>query len=473
MSSPSIPPSSHAKRSATEEGAVSGPLRMGPSLAADIGTRLHLRIALALLFVAAMPGIAGGPLRMALYGGAVLLALLVHELGHALCGLCFGSRASILLHVLGGYTTLEPALPRKRAVLATLAGPLASIGLGLLFGWARLDFPGHLALDLAAWTNLGWGIVNLLPVLPFDGGRALLDLVASKHRALVLQISGTLALAMAFEGLVVLHHAALGFVFAAAASASFVDWVKQRRVDAELALDLPEQLERAQLLVQSGAFEPARQLATRVGVRALRNPTANSAWELVAWAELLAGDIDEAYATLGRIQPATDVPSHVLAAVEAARGNTRHAIGLLQRARAHQGLSLAALKLLIDLYARTGSFERACEVAGASLGKLDVEDTRRVVEAALEANAFSAAAKLAGELFSITASPDDAVSHAYGLARLGERTRARRIFRELVALLSDWEMHKRTLARLRDLALHPDLSELIGPELSRLALAPA
>jgi Zn-dependent protease len=472
MSSPSISPRRQAERPSSDERTRSGPLRVGPSFAVSLGTRLHVRVALAVLFVAAMPGIAGGPLRMTLYAGSVGLALLVHELGHALCGLCFGSRANIVLHVLGGYTALEPPLSLKRAVLATLAGPLASVSAGLLCCSARMASPGNLVLNLLAWTNLAWGAVNLLPVLPFDGGHALLALVAKNRRALVLQISGTVALTLAFHGLVVLHRAALGFVFAVAAAASFVDWVKQRRVDAELALDLPEQLERAQTLLHSGALEAARQLATRVGVRAHRNSTANSAWELVAWAELKAGDIEQAYGTLGRIQPPLDVPSHVLAAVEAARGNTRHAIGLLQRARSQEAVSVAALKLLIDLYAQSGSFERACEVASASLTMLDVEDTRRVVEAALEANAFSSAAKLAGELFAITLSPDDAVSHAYGLARLGDRTRARRIFRELVALLSDWEMHKRTLARLRDLAVHPDLSELLGPELSRLVLAP-
>jgi hypothetical protein len=40
------------------------------------------------------------------------------------------------------------------------------------------------------------------------------------------------------------------------------------------------------VLLRSGQAEQARQLAARVAVRALRNDTANGAWETIAWAEL-------------------------------------------------------------------------------------------------------------------------------------------------------------------------------------------
>jgi hypothetical protein len=92
-----------------------------------------------------------------------------------------------------------------------------------------------------------------------------------------------------------------------------------------------------------------------------------------------------------------------------------------------------------------------------------------VIEAAFEAEALALATKLAGELFAMTGSPDDAVNQAYGLARLGDRTGARRIFRHLATLLSSWQMHAKTLARLRDLAARPDSRDIIGLELSRLA----
>ncbi len=446
--------------------------RLGPTLELGNGKRLHLRIALALFVIAGTPGIAGGPPRMLAYAGLVFSMLLLHELGHALCALAFGSRAIIVLHVLGGYTSIEPPLPRRRELLTALMGPIASLLVGGLLWAAKRYFPGSHLLALAAWSNLSWGFVNLLPVLPFDGGRILLGLVSLERRSIALLVSGSLAMVIALEGLFVVRSVALVFVFGSAAFASLFDWAKQRRAEIEDALGLPAHLEEARHFLADGEPERARQLATRVGVRAHANATANQAWEVVAWAELELGNAQDAYRTLGRIEPAADVPSYVLAAVEGARGEVRHAIGLLERARATSELSVGALKLLIDLHVRTGALERACDVASGALSALEAEDTRRVIEAALEANALVPATKLAGELFALTGSPDDAVCHAYGLARLGDRSTARRIFRELVALISNWEMHKATLARLRDLAMRPDLSELIGPELSELVLAP-
>ena len=32
---------------------------------------------------------------------------------------------------------------------------------------------GHMAVSSLLWVNFGWGVFNLLPVLPFDGGHVL------------------------------------------------------------------------------------------------------------------------------------------------------------------------------------------------------------------------------------------------------------------------------------------------------------
>jgi Zn-dependent protease len=473
MQPPPTRPNRDSDHSAVaSEEAQLNPRRLGPSLAVGSGGRLQIRVALAFFLLASAPGIAGGASRMALCAAIVFGAVLAHELGHALCAILWGSRAAIVLHVLGAHTTIEPRLSRGREVAAALAGPAVSLAVGLSFAQMHLAFPARSWLTIAAWVNLSWGALNFLPVLPFDGGRALLTLVGEQRRSTALLISGTVALAIAVEGLLVLHNAPMIFVFGTAALVSLLGWSRQRRVDAEQALSLPEQVQAARAWLAQGEPERARQLATRIGVRAGTNGTANAAWEIVAWAELELGRSEKALGTLGRIRPASEIPSYCLAAVEAALGRDRHAIGLLERARSREKLTVDAIKLLIDLHARVGSLDRACAVASAELAVLDPDDTRRVIEAAFEEHAFSPATKLASELFALTGSPDDAVSQAYGLARLGDRTTAKRIFSQLVSLLSNWQMHKRTLARLRDLAGSPDLSELIGPELSRLALSP-
>ena len=431
---------------------------------------MRVRVALAFFLLAATPGIAGGARRMALCAAIVFCAALAHELGHAVYAWICGSRARIVLHALGAHTIIEPRLSRGRELVSTLAGPLVSIALGLLLFRLHRAFPAYSWLTIASFVNLGWGAINLLPVLPFDGGRALLTLLGDEHRAKALLISGTFALVLAIEGLAVLRSAPMIFLFGVAAVASLFAWAQQRRVELEERLDLPGRIEKARCLLAEGEHEQARKLATRVGELARANATANAAWELAAWAELELGLAEQAHDTLSRIRPASDVDNYCLAAVQAARGHTRNAIGLLERAAT---LELDATKLLIDLHARLGSFDRACAVASAGMAILDPDDTRRVIEAAFEADHFGPATKLAGELFAVTASPDDAVSHAYGLACLGDRTTAKRIFAQLVSLLSNWQMHKRTLARLRDLAARPGLSELLGPELSDRAFAAA
>jgi tetratricopeptide (TPR) repeat protein len=229
-------------------------------------------------------------------------------------------------------------------------------------------------------------------------------------------------LVLAVEGLVVLRSAPIIFVCGAAAFASLLRWSSRRRIEVEQALDLPRQLEAARSLLAE-APDRARQLAERVAALSRSNLTANAAWEVVAWAELEQGHAEAAAATLRRARPASDVDVHCLASVEAARGRTRQAIGLLERARGLQGLSLDAIKFLIDLHAQLGALEAACAVASAEIATLDPDDTRRVIEAAFDAGALASATKLADELFAFTGCPDDAVSHAYGLVRLGDRTR--------------------------------------------------
>ena len=395
------------------------PRKLGPSFEIG-GERLRVRAALGFFVLAAAPGIAGGALHMAFCCAVVLCAVLTHELGHALCGLVWGRRVSIVLYALGARTSIEPQLTRGRGLIAILAGPATSILLGLGLRWLAARTQTQAWLSTAARVNLAWGGINLLPLLPFAGGRALLRVVQARHRAPALVISGAFSLILAVDGLIVLRNAPIFFVFGIAAGASLFGWVNQRRLQLEQTLELPALLERARGLLASGEPEAARQLATRVGLRAPRNVTANSAWETVAWAELDLGGAERAHTALSRIRPAADVSRYCLAAVHAARGQVRHAIGLLERAP-DAAPNVAAVKLLIDLHVQLGSFDRACSVASAALTLLEPDDTRRVLQAAFEQGAFSEATRLAAELSKMTGDPVDAANHAFALAHLGQR----------------------------------------------------
>jgi len=120
--------------------------------------------------------------------GTAFLALLllvvfvtVHELGHALTARRLGLRVQgIYLHLFP-VTYVEPAEGAKELRVA-LAGPAASLLLGGILLLVRVlmptPWPAPSAWSedpwmLAAGVNLLMGVVNLVPVLPADGGRAL------------------------------------------------------------------------------------------------------------------------------------------------------------------------------------------------------------------------------------------------------------------------------------------------------------
>lgn len=109
------------------------------------------------------------------------ISILVHELGHALTFRAFGVSSSVLLYAMGGLTVPEqgPRLRPGQDILVSLAGP----GIGLVFGGlvALVAPPGDFAPDSLArltslyllYVNVAWGLVNLLPILPLDGGNVL------------------------------------------------------------------------------------------------------------------------------------------------------------------------------------------------------------------------------------------------------------------------------------------------------------
>lgn len=115
----------------------------------------------------------------------VFVSVLFHELGHALVGQRFGLTPQITLYSMGGltsWTNVTEISPAKNLAIS-LAGPAAGFllgGLCLVAGPAVLSaVPSELfttAYRDLIWVNIGWGVFNLLPILPLDGGHVLVTL---------------------------------------------------------------------------------------------------------------------------------------------------------------------------------------------------------------------------------------------------------------------------------------------------------
>jgi Zn-dependent protease len=120
-----------------------------------------------------MPGIA-------LWLPVVFAGVLAHELGHALAVRRRGFVPAIELHGFGGLTSWrgETALTPGQRAWISAAGPAVGITIGftlLLAARVAGPLPPLVAevLRYGIWVNLGWGLLNLLPILPLDGGMIL------------------------------------------------------------------------------------------------------------------------------------------------------------------------------------------------------------------------------------------------------------------------------------------------------------
>ncbi|RYD19549.1 MAG: hypothetical protein EOP88_18525 [Verrucomicrobiaceae bacterium] len=108
---------------------------------------------------------------------AGFVSILVHELGHALTARRFGANVYIVLEAFGGYAAYSGArTSRKQSFLITAAGPAIQIALGfVMLGLQKVVPPmnsyGNYFLDMLMFISFFWAIINLLPVVPLDGGR--------------------------------------------------------------------------------------------------------------------------------------------------------------------------------------------------------------------------------------------------------------------------------------------------------------
>jgi stage IV sporulation protein FB len=172
----------------------------------------------------------------------VFASVLVHELGHVVMGMVFGQRGRIVLYAFGGLAIGSNQMTsRWQRIAVSFAGPLAGfLFLAIVLGVAWLRNPGFfsvylgyfqaclgipasqhnelrealataviphpLEVDAVAqliFINLLWGLVNLLPVWPLDGGQICRNVSEGISPENGLKIS--LGISLVTAGLLALH----------------------------------------------------------------------------------------------------------------------------------------------------------------------------------------------------------------------------------------------------------------------------
>jgi Zn-dependent protease len=157
----------------------------------------------------------------------VFAGVLFHEFGHALTARAFGQTPVISFQAFGGLTSWNPVgeMGAGKRLLISAAGPAVGIVIGLavavvmMLATAKGTLP-RTVLGYIVWVNLGWGVLNLFPILPLDGGKimaSVFDLMAPQKGMTVAHVvSIVLAVILGLLGI------AGGAVVAAVLCALFV-----------------------------------------------------------------------------------------------------------------------------------------------------------------------------------------------------------------------------------------------------------
>ncbi len=244
--------------------------------------------------------------------GIIFVSVLFHECGHALTALLFGQNPRIELVALGGLTYHDgQKLSFWRQFFIVLDGPLFGFLLVVLATFL-LQVPALAQgmtgsiLQLTRVVNLFWTVVNLLPVMPLDGGQ-LLRIVLERIfglKGVRYAIVTSMVIAMGISIFFFITQAFLiGALFFLLAYQSFETFRRTRHLS-EVDRDdaLREQLEKVEEMMQKGNREEAYQLCQQIRTKAKKGMIFELSTQYIAFLKYEKGEIKDAYELLCSIR---------------------------------------------------------------------------------------------------------------------------------------------------------------------------
>jgi Zn-dependent protease len=242
---------------------------------------------------------------MLIWIGIIFFSVLIHEFGHALTAIAFRQKAQIQLVALGGLTSFEgPKLRFWQQFLITFNGPLFGFFLFLFASLLlQMDLSGFPVvfgiLKATQMANLFWTIINLLPVLPLDGGQLLrISLEAAfglKGFKAALLVGAAIAVLISFYFFIV-QSFLIGAIFFLFAFQSFDSWRRSRFATMSDREDENRQLlMRGEIALKAGKKEEAKHLFEEVCHKGEKGILAGAACQYLAFLHEQEGKHKEAY----------------------------------------------------------------------------------------------------------------------------------------------------------------------------------
>ena len=393
----------------------------------------------------------------------VFISILTHELGHAFAARSAGQQPEISIHAFGGLTRWMPTRPlsRMRLIGITLAGPTAGLLLAL-GGFAALRYlsPSILrhssasvdlrdVLGIVLQVNLVWSLVNLLPVLPFDGGQLLAHALGPNRRQLSATLSAVFGVLLAI-GFWYLKWRIAAVMFGLS---GIMEYRAMQRARQAAQAITPGQIERAiveaQHALDEGDAGRALQLVHMVGALPATPEQQRRATELGAWAALALGDHAEARHALRVLSPGP-IDALLQAAVLETHGDTERAIACLRHARESGDTRPQVSASLVRVLLKDARYGEAATVTQQILNDVPPDDARRVAKEALDGGRSQPSAELSLALFERTHDPNDAVAAARAFLSLNDRESAAKAVEQAVAAGQAITELDDALARLTD-----------------------
>ena len=274
--------------------------------------KIPVRIQPSFFLIAVVFGLVGTDLRiLAAWVAIVLASVMLHELGHATMGLAFGLSPSIELHAMGGTTSWSgnQALSTAKRIAISLAGPFAGFGVAAIVRYALGPgmFPptpvGTFIYENLLFVNFGWGVLNLLPMLPLDGGNVMtqaLNALTGGRGERPARIVSIVVASLAIPAALLFQNWWAGVLRGVLSYASNVRGLRDATAREHDAPMLPA-LEQAYAALNANDATRVLALARPIALSSRTAPVRAEALQLVAFGFLLEGRVADADAAIAAL----------------------------------------------------------------------------------------------------------------------------------------------------------------------------